>query len=67
MRSVIVTKDVYKGSKRSTNRLRSGYEIDFWREVTRRWLVLGVLCIVLLAVMTPKIGASGGNYMHENF
>lgn len=35
-----------------------------WREMQRRWLVAGVLGATALAVLTPRLGAVGGNYLH---
>lgn len=43
---------------------KSDYNIDFWKEVKKRWMVPGVLATVALAVLAPKYGAPGGNYMH---
>lgn len=45
---------------------RSEYDVDFWREVKKRWLVLGVLVAVLAAVVAPSFGEHGGNYMHAH-
>lgn len=45
---------------------KSGYELDIWREVRKRWMVLGVLLAMALAVLAPHFGAPGGNYMHAH-
>lgn len=43
---------------------KTDYEVDFWEEIKKRWMILGVLISVALAVLTSHYGASGGNYMH---
>lgn len=45
---------------------RSEYDVDFWREMKKRWLVFGVLLAVLAAVVAPTFGERGGNYMHAH-
>ncbi|KAI8433495.1 hypothetical protein MSG28_015527 [Choristoneura fumiferana] len=40
--------------------LNSPYNIDFWKEVKKRWMVAGLLAAVLLAVISPRFGAPGG-------
>lgn len=46
--------------------ITNNYNLDFWKEVKKRWMVLGVLVAVALAVLAPHFGAPGGNYMHVN-
>ncbi|KPI96346.1 hypothetical protein RR46_12376 [Papilio xuthus] len=41
---------------------RSEYDVDLWREFKKRWMVFGVLGAVALAVISPRLGAPGGNY-----
>lgn len=43
---------------------KTDYEVDFWEEIKKRWMIIGVLISVALAVLTSHYGASGGNYMH---
>lgn len=38
------------------------YRIDFWEEVKRRWMVLGVLVALAAAVLAPRTGAPGGKH-----
>ncbi|CAH2252720.1 jg10179 [Pararge aegeria aegeria] len=62
------TQVVYAQRERSidTSVFKSGYEVDFWQEVKKRWMVLGVLLAMALAVLAPQFGAPGGNYMHAH-
>ncbi|XP_041970475.1 uncharacterized protein LOC121726898 [Aricia agestis] len=39
---------------------RSIYYVNFFEEAKRRWMVLGVLTTVALAVLAPQVGAPGG-------
>lgn len=41
---------------------RSEYNVDLWGEFKKRWMVFGVLVAVALAVVSPRLGAPGGNY-----
>lgn len=43
---------------------KTEYELDIWEEVRRRWMIVGVLTAVAMAVLTSHYGAFGGNYMH---
>jgi hypothetical protein len=38
-----------------------GYKVDMSHEVEKKWLAFAVLFVVLLAVLTTRVGAPGGN------
>ncbi|XP_045770128.1 uncharacterized protein LOC123870765 isoform X1 [Maniola jurtina] len=56
------TQIVYVQRNRSVNNngFKSGYDVDVWQEVRKRWMVLGVLLAMALAVLAPHFGAPGG-------
>lgn len=59
---VLISTEEMDGGKVRRRRSSSVYAVDMWREVRRRWMVLGVLGSVTMAVLSPKLGAVGGNY-----
>ncbi|XP_069356957.1 sodium/bile acid cotransporter 7-like isoform X2 [Maniola hyperantus] len=63
MESVSATTQVVFGQRNrsvNNNGYKSGYDVDIWQEVMKRWMVLGVLLAMALAVLAPHFGAPGG-------
>nr|XP_032525544.1 uncharacterized protein LOC116776455 isoform X1 [Danaus plexippus plexippus] len=46
--------------KRSNMVYKSDYSVDFWKEAKKRWMLLGVLLTVAMAVLTSRYGHPGG-------
>nr|XP_026483414.1 uncharacterized protein LOC113391604 isoform X1 [Vanessa tameamea] len=44
---------------------KSDYDLDFRKELKKRWMVLGVLTTMALAVLAPNYGAPGGIFHME--
>lgn len=60
MESVLVPEEPRCTKMKQLRALNSPYNIDFWKEVKKRWMVAGVLAAILLAVISPRVGAPGG-------
>ncbi|XP_023943396.2 sodium/bile acid cotransporter 7-like [Bicyclus anynana] len=62
------TQVVYNSRDQSINNsaFKSGYELDLWQEVRKRWMVVGVLLAMSLAVLAPRLGAPGG-FLHSEY
>lgn len=57
---VSVSKELVRSPKKFIISKNSEYNVDLWKELTKKWLVIGVFIVITLAVLTPGIGASGG-------
>ncbi|XP_049883889.1 uncharacterized protein LOC126379239 [Pectinophora gossypiella] len=66
MESVSVSTELLYSHRGHSDRFKSDYNVDFWREVRRRWLVFGVLLSVTAAVLAPAAGAPGG-VLHSEY
>ncbi|CAH0712784.1 unnamed protein product, partial [Brenthis ino] len=60
MESVSASTQVLYAQRENNAVYKTEYELDFWEEVRRRWMIVGVLSAVAMAVLTSHYGASGG-------
>ncbi|CAH0712785.1 unnamed protein product, partial [Brenthis ino] len=59
MESVSASTQVLYAQRENNAVYKTEYELDFWEEVRRRWMIVGVLSAVAMAVLTSHYGASG--------
>lgn len=66
MDCVTITTELVNCEEKLYSVSNKDYKLDIWRELKKRWMIIGVLISMTLAVLSPKVGAPGGKKLHDN-